>query len=440
MCSSCRARKYEARWPLNSARRAAKITAVPWCSVRIALVSYEFSGAQSGGIGTYFRNTAEMLTQRDADVEIFTASTPDTSPKCGIVHAIPVKDKGQFADAVLPVFAERHKACPFDVVEAREYGADAAAISRAFPDVPLVVKLAMAGFLIGEINDAYIGWPQKLRFIAGGLRRGQIPKPYWGNYEPARDLELKTTLCAHEVTSPSRALVDATLRRWPLEPARTVVIPHVFVAPEYLLDLPVDGVGTRRITFVGKMEVRKGVLELARAIPMVLAEFPDAQFRFVGPSLPMPGSGRDLTEHIREMLSAHRDRIEYTGALGYRAAMQAWADSDIAVFPSYWEAYGFVCLEAMAAARGVIGSSAGGMAEIIEHGRTGLLVPPRNPKAIADAILALLRDPDRRVAMGRAARAHVATAYASDVIGPLQEASYRRAIARAKVRQGGLNP
>jgi glycosyltransferase involved in cell wall biosynthesis len=93
----------------------------------------------------------------------------------------------------------------------------------------------------------------------------------------------------------------------------------------------------------------------------------------------------------------------------------------------------------MAAARGVIGTSAGGMAEIVEHGRTGLLVPPRDPKAIADAILALLRDPERRIAMGHAARAHVTTAYAPDVIAPLQEASYRRAIERAKVRRCGLS-
>ena len=97
---------------------------------------------------------------------------------------------------------------------------------------------------------------------------------------------------------------------------------------------------------------------------------------------------------------------------------------------------GYVCLEAMAAARGVIGSTAGGMAEIIEEGRTGLLVPPRNPKAIAEAILALLRDSKRRAAMGSAAREQVVAAYSSDVIGPLQEASYWRAIRRAEVRCG----
>jgi glycosyltransferase involved in cell wall biosynthesis len=126
--------------------------------------------------------------------------------------------------------------------------------------------------------------------------------------------------------------------------------------------------------------------------------------------------------------------VEIVGGVPYDVLAKEFENADSCVFPSDWEASGYVCLEAMAAARGVIGSSAGGMAEIIEHGRTGLLVPPRNPRAIADAILTLLRDPERRIAMGRAAREYVTTAYSPDAIGPLQEASYMRAIERAKAR------
>ena len=93
----------------------------------------------------------------------------------------------------------------------------------------------------------------------------------------------------------------------------------------------------------------------------------------------------------------------------------------------------------MAAARGVIGSSAGGMAEIIEEGRTGLLVPPRDPKAIAAAIVKFLKEPERRIAMGRAAREHVLRTYSADRIAPLQESSYARAIQRAKTRTAALS-
>ena len=94
------------------------------------------------------------------------------------------------------------------------------------------------------------------------------------------------------------------------------------------------------------------------------------------------------------------------------------------VFPSVWENFPYVCLEAMAAGRGVIASSGGGMAEIIDDGRTGRLVEPRDPRGLADAMLEMLADPAGRIAMGKKARAHIGVAYSSKVIGPLQEASY----------------
>ena len=192
---------------------------------------------------------------------------------------------------------------------------------------------------------------------------------------------------------------------------------------------------TGRIVFVGKLEVRKGVIELARAVGHVRAAVPQARFRFIGPSLPRPGTGEDMQAVLERILGADLAHVDFTGGVPYERIPALLADADVAVFPSYWEAYGLVCLEAMAAARGVVGSSAGGMAEIIDNGRTGLLVPPRSPKAIAKAIISLLHNPEGRIAMGRAAREQVLAAYSADVIGPLYEASFARAIERAKARR-----
>ena len=109
-------------------------------------------------------------------------------------------------------------------------------------------------------------------------------------------------------------------------------------------------------------------------------------------------------------------------------------DTDICVFPSVWENVGFVCLEAMAAGRGVIASGGSGMAELIDDGRTGRLVPPRDPRRLADVMLEMIADPIARAAMGEKARARARTAYTSEVVGPLQEASYLRAIKRGRPR------
>jgi glycosyltransferase involved in cell wall biosynthesis len=81
--------------------------------------------------------------------------------------------------------------------------------------------------------------------------------------------------------------------------------------------------------------------------------------------------------------------------------------SDVIVHASIEpEPWGLVVAEGMAAGRAVVASSAGGPLEMIEHGRTGLLVPPGDPVALAKAIESLLENPELRVQMGQAARRH----------------------------------
>ncbi|MCP4309314.1 MAG: glycosyltransferase family 4 protein [bacterium] len=405
--------------------------------MRIALVSREYVGVgHGGGIGTYMRNTAAMLAAFGHQAEVFTVAENDlVEPPEGVsVHKV-FGPRERFADNVLAPFLARHRAARFDVVEAREYGGDIKLILDKVPDLPRVVKLATAQYQIAAINEAYITVAAKVRFLAGGIRRGRIPRPYWGRYDPANDSEMRITLAADEVTSPSRALLDLTAKTWPIDAERAVVVPHVFTPDARLLALgPARHSGF--VTFIGRLEVRKGVLELARAIPIVLEVYPEARFRFVGRVLPNPATGRPLDLDIRRLAGPMAaDRIEFTGAVSNSCIPDFLSDTVVGVFPSYWEAFGFVCLEAMSAACGIVGSSAGGMAEIIEDGRTGLLVPPRAPKAIARAVVELLENPERRIAMGRAAREYVLTTYAPEVIAPLQEASYRRAIERAEQRQ-----
>lgn len=406
--------------------------------MRIAFVSYEYAGiSQGGGIATYVRNAAAMLTARGHAVEVFTSSEggvvngrTDTGVQLWAVDG----RREAFAQAVLPVFLARHRELPFEVVEGAEYGADLEAVQSALPGLPRVVKLATASYQINAINDTYLTPASKLRFLAGGLRRGQWPRPFWGRYDAATDAERAMTLSADVVTSPSAALLDATRLRWPIGPGRSYIVPYVFQARQELLSLSPNRPSSL-VTFIGKLEVRKGVLELARAIPSILRAVPDARFRFVGRTLLHPGTREPLDFAVRRLAGkAAADRIEFTGAVPYDRIPELLADTAVGVFPSYWEAFGFVCLEAMAAGCGVVGSSAGGMSEIIDHGRNGLLVPPRSPRAIANAVIALLEDPAQRARMGEAARAHVLAAYSEAAIGPLQEESYRRAIEQARGR------
>jgi glycosyltransferase involved in cell wall biosynthesis len=85
----------------------------------------------------------------------------------------------------------------------------------------------------------------------------------------------------------------------------------------------------------------------------------------------------------------------------------------------------------MAAGRGIVGSNAGGMAEMLADG-AGLLVPPRNPSRLAEAICSLLRDPAKRHDFGRRARRRLLEEYNTEKVGQMMETVYSEAIAIAR--------
>jgi glycogen synthase len=400
--------------------------------VRIAFVSYEFAGtAASGGIGTYVRGAAAMMAARGHEVEVFTSAPvdPQALPAGVAVHAAPV-ERQRFPDAVASIFAQRHIARPFDVIEGPEYGAEAAEVARSFPDLPLVVKLHTPTFIVDEIQHSYVSRWKKARFVLGGLRRARVPKPYW-HYDPSTDPECEHARAASEIAAPSLAILDLVRSRWDLEPERLAHVPYVFDPSADLLALPVS-TATDRITYLGRLEARKGVIELAEAMRLVLGRAPATKFRLVGRSLPHPSTGEDLAMHMRRMLGPHAEAVEFVDGRPYSEIPRLLGETDICVFPSVWESVGFVCLEAMAAGRGVVASGGSGMAELIDDGLTGRLVSPRDPRGLADAIMAMITDPAGRISMGEKARAEASTRYATDIIGPLQEASYLRAIQRGR--------
>lgn len=405
-----------------------------WLRMKIALISYEYPPDTAlGGIGTYNLHAARILHQRGHHVEVFSASTSrgGVFDDDGIpVHRLQETERREFPFRIAPIFARRHADVAFDVAEAPEYYADGLGVARTTPDVALVVRLHTPSYLLWRITFAHSPW-EVARNCVASLRRRELP-PWHPHHGPER----AGALAADEIAAPFRSVGEEVTRAWGLDPQRVAQVPCPYVPKAALLDIdPVTR--SNVVSFIGRLETRKGVIDLARAIPRVLRSHPHARFRFVGRSVEL-SPGLQMVDHLRSMLASHADSVDFPGPVPLEGIPQVLARTDICVFPSIWENFPNVCLEAMSAARGIVGSSAGGMNEILDFGRAGLLVEPRRPELLADAIIELLDHPQRRIELGRAARARVLSEYSAAAIGRQQEESYARAIVRR--RAGTVSP
>jgi len=156
--------------------------------------------------------------------------------------------------------------------------------------------------------------------------------------------------------------------------------------------------GAPIVGVVARLEAEKGHPTLLEAWPAVLGAAPDARLLVVG-----EGSQRELLEAQASslgLLDGRSSSITFTGRRDDVPAVTAALD--VAVLPSYREAQGLSILEAMALSRPVVASAVGGIPEMIDDGRTGLLVPPHDPGALAAAIVKLIENPDLAARIGRA--------------------------------------
>jgi len=153
------------------------------------------------------------------------------------------------------------------------------------------------------------------------------------------------------------------------------------------------------IGVVARFVEQKGHLYLLEAAREVVREFPDVRFLLLG-----DGPMRDvLVERTEEY--GLRNNMLFAGIRHDMA--EAYSLMDISVLASLAEGFSITVLESMASGLPVVVTDVGGNSEIVVEGENGYLTPPRDPAALAGKILLLLREPEKRAAMGRAARKRV---------------------------------
>jgi len=160
--------------------------------------------------------------------------------------------------------------------------------------------------------------------------------------------------------------------------------------------------GQLLVGIVGPVSRHKGVEEFIRAAKRVLQTFPDARFAVVGPDRP-----RAFLEEMLALTSSLglNDNVLFTG---FRDDIpEVMSGLDLLLTPSRVEAFGRVLLEAMAAGTPVVASQVGGIPEVICEHDLGILVPPKSPEKLAQAIIDIMTDTPRRERIIQTSREHV---------------------------------
>jgi glycosyltransferase involved in cell wall biosynthesis len=157
---------------------------------------------------------------------------------------------------------------------------------------------------------------------------------------------------------------------------------------------------------VGALTQEKGHKYLIDAAALVVREVPDARFVIFGEGDLRPSLERQVKElHLEKHVLLP----------GFRPDILAFVRAfDLFVMCSLHEGLGTSLLDAMAAGKATVASETGGIPEVVAHGETGLLVPPRDDQALASAIAGLLKDAGRRTAMGRAGLERVKKVFSAE--------------------------
>ncbi|HEX3410220.1 MAG TPA: glycosyltransferase family 4 protein [Stellaceae bacterium] len=216
-----------------------------------------------------------------------------------------------------------------------------------------------------------------------------------------------------------------------IAPRRIVMIRGSGVDCNHFRPLPDPDATTVTVALVSRMLRAKGVLDAVAAIRLLRGRGLPVELLLAGPT--DPDNRGSLTAEALVSLRADHG-IEWLGPVADVRAV--WRRAAIAVLPStYGEGVPKALLEAAACARPIIASDVPGCREIVRPGETGLLVPPRDIQALAEAIAALAGDPMRRKAMGRAARELVECEFGEDIVASETLAVYDAALRERAAQQ-----
>ncbi len=402
--------------------------------MRVCLLSREFPPDTGwGGIATFVNDLAHGLAQIGEDVTVIALSADGKDSVLRhdggfVVHRVAPDDSLDDLQMMLSVmpyshsitkaiwaisrkFFELHAENPFDVVEAPELFGEGffVGLSKA---APLVVRTHTPHFKFIDDSFHLIDKSFDHQFIAL--------------------TEKMTLLAADAITSPSADLGEYVADVIGIEKSELKVLTSLVDTEKFKPD------GERAIPkrpdrlnvlFIGRLEGRKGVYQLVEAIPEIVKKVPNAHFYLVGKDTNTATKSKSVQAELVSSLARNDvlENVTFTGAVPYSEIPNYIRSADLFVLPSLYDNAPIVCLEAMASGVPVVTTSAGGTKEYVRHGQTGLVVAPADAHALADAIIELLSDAEKRQAFSIESRSAAVKLYSRQIAATRTAEFYRSA-------------
>lgn len=401
----------------------------------------KLGGRDSGGMNVYVRELATDLARRGIEVDVFTRwrepgdpRIQEIAPGARVIHIesgpIGYLPKAAVYDRLDEFSAElqRHvdaEGARYDVIHAH-YWLSAEVAARLAPrwGVPVIQMFHTLGLVKREVMDEDVDGESEIRIAVERRAIGDSAA-----IVAASDIEadeLSTLYGAHDSKV---AIIPCGVDPAVFRPMRQADARERTGRDQC----------ERLILFVGRIEQIKGIDVLLRALALLFGRRPDLRSEtcllVIGGALDADPDEAETekVEGLRRLVREHglERNVDFVGSRDQPALAWYYAAADVCAVPSLTESFGLVALEAMACGTPVVATRVGGMQTVVEDGESGLLVPPGDHAALAEAIARVLTDHRLRIHLGHGARSR-AERYSWRAVGDRIVALYDAVIGRQR--------
>lgn len=375
-------------------------------NIKYCFISYEYP-PNGGGIATYVKNAANILSSQGVNVTVITAlnDNPVKQKVFNIIycdtqrynlvatlvlkfakrlHLFGLLDYLFFQIRLLKTFTRLYKQEKFDYLELPDYLGDGFLINLfkrfLFYKLIVITRLHSSTLVIGKFYKLERG----SKYI--GIRIGELV-----NYKFSHHLIAPSDL----LIKISKEFTNKNIIKFPL-----------FIDQELLINKPNTHQNSIiRIIYPNRLQDGKGAEIFLKAALKIIEKFPDSEYIFAGADTLSAKDNKSMYHHLLlKIPEKYRKHFKFTGGLQREYLLQYLSKSDICVIPSYYDNYPYTCLEAMSLRIPVIASSDTGTEEIIKEFNCGLVFKNGSEEDLSKKLITLINDNESRVKLGNNGR------------------------------------